>query len=59
MLENRLTLKHSFQAEDVADSSFVKGSRVPAFSMMESKRPNLCIVEEIAAFAVESWVMSL
>jgi hypothetical protein len=54
MLENRLTLKHSFQPWDVDDSSFVTGSRVPAFNIIESRRPNLFIVEEIADFAVLS-----
>jgi hypothetical protein len=59
MLENKLMLKHSFQDEDVADSSFVTGLRVPAFRMIESKRPKVWIVEVIAAFAVVSLVMSL
>lgn len=54
MLENRLTLKHSFQPWDVDDSIFVTGSRVPAFNIIESRRPNLFIVEEIADFAVLS-----
>jgi hypothetical protein len=59
MLENKLMLKHSVQDEDVADSSFVTGLRVPAFRMIESKRPKVWIVVAIAVLAVVSWVMSL
>jgi len=53
-----LTLKHSFQDDDVEFSSLATGSRVPAFNTRESRVPNLANVSVIAAFATSSLVMS-
>jgi hypothetical protein len=58
MFEKTLTLKHSFHASDVEFSNFATGSRVPAFNTIESRRPNIFKVSEIADFAVPSRVIS-
>ena len=58
MLLKTLTWKQSFQPCTVESLILVTGSSVPAFSMIESRRPNLVRVSEMADLAVPSCVMS-
>jgi len=54
MLAKTLILKHSFQPDAVAFSILLTGSRVPAFKMIESRRPNVFNVSAMPVFAVPS-----
>jgi hypothetical protein len=58
ILQKTLTLKHSFQPVAVESLILTTGSRVPAFKTIESRRPNLLRVSEMADLAVPSCVMS-